>query len=275
MSWLSSHGNIFSGLGAVANFIPGVGPAIGAGLAGIGGLLSAGEAQGQANKARDASSAYLANIQNLLNKQLTAANQDPYAPAGPYDQYSPAWNEAVTGAFRDDTAKALQGQLAGIDYNLRPAGGARSSAMEYAKAQALRDASAQNAAFMRNLRIQGGVERYNNMVRASDEKFRRQQAVMGQMTGLGQQYQSQYQTEQQNANNIYGGLANSVAAMMQAGLGKGPRGGKTGPIRGDNQMNTGRTGNAGVQVPAGSAAGVGGFGLPPVPADPWAGFGTG
>jgi hypothetical protein len=238
MSWLSSHGNVLAGLGSVANFIPGVGPLIGAGLTAAGGLLSAGEAQKQADQARNALSGQLGQSSQLYQMLTQYAQQDPYAAAGQYDPYSPMLNEARTMGYRDDTAQQLRNQLATLDATLRPQGGVRSSAMDYAKAAAIRDSSAQNAAFARNLRVQGGVERYNNAVRASDEKFRRMSSAVAGQTGLNSQYESLYSTQARNAADISGGLAASIAAIAKAGLGSGPRGGQTGANRGNNTLGT-------------------------------------
>lgn len=238
MSWLSSHGNILSGLGSVASFIPGIGPLVGAGLAGVGGLLSAGEAQRQADQARNNLQGQLNQNSQLYNMLLQYANQNPYADAGQYDPYSPMLNEARTMGYRDDTAQQLRNQLATIDATLRPQNGIRSSAMDYAKAAAIRDASAQNAAFARNLRVQGGVERYNNAVRASDERFRRMTTAIGGLTGQTQGYGNLYDIQQKNAADISGGLANAVAAVARTGIGTGPRGGQQGKDRGNNNMGT-------------------------------------
>lgn len=258
-----SFGNILRTLGPLASFIPGIGPAVGAGLTAVGGLIEGNSAQNQANAARQNQQNFLNFLQQNYGKALSEAFQtNPYPEAGQYDPYSPALNEARTGAFRDDTARGLQSAISGIDYYLRPQGGVRSSAMEYAKAQAVRDASAQNAAFMRNLRIQGGVERYNNAVRASQDRFSRISTLLGQTQGLGSQYGNIYTNAQNNANDIYGGLANSVAAIGQlGGLGGGPRGGKTGSDRGNNTMTTNQqtqAANAGGQIGGDIGAVLGG-----------------
>lgn len=238
MSWLSKHGNILSGIGSVASFIPGVGPLIGAGLAGVGGLLQAGEAQRQADQARNAYQGQLGQQSQLAQMMMAYANQDPYAAAGQYDPYSPLLNEARTMGYRDDTSQQLQNQLATIDATLRPQNGIRSSAMDYAKAAAIRDSSAQNAAFARNLRVQGGVERYNNAVNASNERFRRMSFAAGLVPGISQQYGNLYDIQQKNAADISGGLAQSVAAVARAGIGTGPRGGQQGSNRGNNSLGT-------------------------------------
>lgn len=257
MSWLSSHGNVLSGLGTVASFIPGVGPLVGAGLAGIGGMLSASEAQGQANQSLSALKGSLAQqeqlrqmlmpyYQSLLDQTFNATNV--YGNAGPNDPYSPLLNEAQSQGYRDDTAAELRRQMAASDYYLRPQGGVRSSAQEYARAQAIRDASSQNAAFARNLRVQGGIERYNNMVNASNERFRRMQGLLGAPPGnpgaITQGYQGLYNAQQGAANDLYGGLGQTIAAMAKNGAftPKGPQGGQTGANRGNNDLNTNQVG---------------------------------
>jgi hypothetical protein len=221
-------------LGAAANFIPGVGPAVGGVITALGGLFGGNKRQRAADKAAQQQAAYVKFLQGHYDSLLKEAEGQPYPEAGPYDPYSPSWNAARSGEFRDDTAKALQSTLAGTDYYLRPQGGVRSSAMEYAKAQAVRDAGAQNAAFMRNLRIQGGIERYNNSVKASQDRFNRIQSTLGAASGIPGQYGNVNQNEQGAANDIYGGLSGAVKAIMS--LGK--PGAKTGADRGNNTMAT-------------------------------------
>lgn len=202
-------------IGGIASSIS---PILGLGT-GIINLFGAKKKQSEADKLAADQRGYLAYFRQQLDNQLKQA-QDPstYPSAGPYDQYSPAWNEAATGAFRDDTAKSLQSQMAGIDYYLRPQGGAGSSAMQYAKAQAVRDAGAQNAAFMRNLRIQGGVERYNNAVKQSQDRFSRINSLLATSQGVPAMYGQASQQSQQSANDIYGGLASSIKAITALGL---------------------------------------------------------
>lgn len=173
------------------------------------------------------------------NELTQLGQRGPYAPAGAYDPYSPLANEAATMGYRDDTAQNLQREMSAIDYYLKPQGGVRSSAQEYARARAIRDANSDNAAFQRNLRIQGGIERYNNSRRESDERFRRMQSLMSSPPMYGGYNNGAYAQNQQMAQQGYdqnlASLAGAVQAIGAAGgfKNRGPRGGMTGPDAGN------------------------------------------
>lgn len=273
--------DLFNIGGTIASAIPGGGAVAGI-LGGVGSLFGLGGANKRKSEAQRLNDEVLRLQLSQMKQQLAMqqavqpvwqqelqqlASGSPYAAAGPYDQYSPSWNAAATGAFRDDTAQRLQGELSSIDYYLRPQGGVHSSAQEYARAKAIRDANAQDAAFQRNLRVQGGIERYNNQMKASDERYRRLLSLMGMGFSGGGAGTGAFASNLQQATGDYNqnlaSLGQSAAAIAKAGgLGnRGPRNGQTGPDRGNATLAGWNQASA--PEPWGGASGVAAGGMDP------------
>lgn len=240
-------GNIFSDVwnkvvkpvGSIAApFLKGV-PWLGPAIAGIDALTQGNEAQNAygrnaaaAEQAAEQQRAFLAQIAPHLLAQL---GQDPYAVGGAEDPYSPTNTMLEQGQIRAQVGQNLDRTLQGLNYML-PGTGVNSSQIAALKAKAYRDAAKQSTQEEIAARIQGGRERYQNMVANNLQKRQYAMALPGVLSGAagagvgtnlnlagiyGQDAQNQQDT-----------LAKAVEALISLGK-KNPQGGKDGATRGD------------------------------------------
>ena len=237
--------DIWNGVKKVATvaspFIPGaqwVGPAI----AGIDAMTSGAAAErGQQRNMNAAEAAanqqrqMLATIMPHLMKELES---DPYAVSGQSDPYSATNSAVAAGVVRDAATRNLNNAITASEFYL-PNTGVNSSYQQARTQKMIRDAAQETTSQEVAARLQGGIERYNNMVQGRLAKRQFAMQLPGVLGGASMQGAGL------NANlaNMYGQDAASqgdaLAAAIQAIaplIPNGPRGGKTGSARGDKPV---------------------------------------